>query len=609
MRSKKIKKITFLFFTCFLISKLSLGYSYEDYTLYIQAKKDYEKKDYAKAENEFLSLKRRFPYSKVQQEKLLDFYTGLSKYHLGKTEEARFLLMQNVLTQYDDERNFILSKIYLKRGEKKAALLYLDRLLSPQYTYTHELLEKEIQKNLIPLDSYYKYYFQAKFSKNFSNISFLKTSDILEIIQYLSSKGEEKESQTLVLAFLMDRSGMEGDFFPFYETLLESFFRTKDYDKVLQYADLFVTIDPNTKDNTDFYTLQKARALFRKKDYLRSIFYYQEIKDPRYTDEASLELASIEYSLNHYNKVIDLLSKKTSKTTQDWSLLGNSYYATGQEEKFLFVAKKLQEKDPSAYENILYQFLITHPNVPIESLHSLFFVNILVESYLKNLYDFDLKSWDYSNSLEYKKLIGLKDVNDLDIVQAEIKNTQFYNISTLENSYFISQFYEMLGYYHLAFQNSSKHIADFGRFKNLIHFLFPRYYQDLIQKYSFEYSIPEEMLYTLILCASQWDTKYEKKDSIGLFALPYSSTSKPFDLKNPEVSIRIACKKLKNLQKKYPKDLQCMLAFLYGEEYVKEIPFEENGDIFLSKVADLDTKERLQNLMLYYSFYKKLYYF
>lgn len=609
MRNQKIKKIIFLFFACFLISKLCFGYSYEDYELYVQAKKSYERKNYAKAEEEFLELKRLFPYSKVQREKLLDFYLGLSKYHLGKTDEASLLLVKNVLKQYDDERNFILSKIYLENGEKKTALLYLDRLLSPQYTYTHDLLERKIQKTLIPLDSYYKHYFQVKFSKNFSNISFLKTSDILEIIQYLSSKGEEKESQALVLTFLMDRAGMEGDFFPFYETLLESFFRTKDYDKVIHYANLFSEVDRNATENSDFYTLQKARAHFHKKDYLQSIFYYQEITNPRYTDEASLELASIEYSLNHYDEVIRLLSKKTSKTNQDWKLLGNSYYATGQEEKFLFVAKKLQENDPSAYENIFYQFLITHPNVPFDQLNSLLFINIIVESYLKNLYDFDFENWNRSNSLEYKKLMGLKKIKDLDIIQLEITNSQFYNISTLENSYFISDFYETLGYYDLAFQNSNKHISCFGKFKNLIYFLFPKYYANLIQKYSFEYSIPEEVLNTLILSSSQWNTHYEKSDRMGLFALPYSSAPNPLDLKNPEMSIRIACENLKTLQKKYTKDLELMLVFLYGEDYLKEIPFEDNGDIFLSKVADLDTKEKLQNLMLYYSFYKKLYYF
>lgn len=625
MTNQKKKKILTIFFACCLFTKLSFAYSYEDYELYLRAKKSYQEKNYQKAEEDFLQLKRLFPYSKLAQYKLLDFYLGLSKYYLGKEEEAKPLLIKNVLKQYEDERNYILSKIYLDSGEKQEALLYLDRLLSPQYTYSHDILEKRSKDMLIHLDPYYQNYFAAKFSKNFSNISSLKRSDVFEIAQYLSSKGEEKESQRLLLTFLeqqkmvkkeattLEEANQEEDekntFFPFYEALFASFFQTKDYDKVLHYAEVFLNRDPYASDYVDFYLLQKARAYYRKKDYLRSIFCYQEIKNPRYTAEASLELASIEYSLEHYKKVIALLAKKPFKTNEDWKLLGNSYFALGKQEEFLLVAKKLQEKDPSAYENIFYQYLISHPDIPFQQINSLLFMNIIVESYLNNLYDFDFQNWNKANSLEYQKLMGLKNIRDLDVIRLEIENSQFYNISTLENSFFISTFYEDLGFYALAFQNSNKHISDFARFKNFISFLFPRYYPEIIQKYSFEYSVPEEVLNTLILISSQWDSNYEKKHKMGLFALNSPNYPNPLDLKDPEISIRLACKQLKELQKKYPGNLQLMIAFLYGEDYLKEIRFEENGDIFLSNVVDLKVKEDLQNLMLYYSFYKKLYYF
>lgn len=609
MLISKKKQIFGILFSCFLITRVASAYSYEDYELYLQAKEAYEAKDYQQAEKEFLQVKRVFPYSLTNRQKLVDFYLGLSQFHLGKKQEALPLLLKNVVPGKEEERDFYLSQIYLEQGENKQAIFYSDRLLSSKYSYTHHQREQETEPILRALDSYYDSYFQAKFSKDFSQISALKTTDILEIVHYLSSQGEDKESQNLILACLKEREGKESNLSPFYEALFESLFRTKDYAKIIQYADLFLRTAEDRKENADFYHLQKARAYHHQKNYLQSLFLYQEIKNPRYMGEAKSELASIQYFFENYEKVIELLATKTPKSSQDWKLLGNSYFALEREEEFLSVAKKLQEKSPSAYENIFYQFLINHPEVPFDEINSLLFINIIVDAYLNNLYHFDFQDWNKSNSLEYEKLLSLKEIQDLDLLELELKNSQFHTIFSIENASFVSTFYEKHGFYEKAFQNSFAHIHEFGKYQNLIFFVFPRYYHDLIQKFSFEYSIPDEILNTLILLSSQWDTNYEQTNKMGLFALDYHSHRNPLELKNPEVSLEIACKKIKKIREKYPQDFQTMIVFLYGEAFLKELPLEENGDIFLSKVIDLTTKENLQNLMLCYSFYKKLYHF
>lgn len=601
------RKVLYTLFYLFLSSHFLFSYSYEDYELYLKAKKEYQEKKYQEAYETLSLLKRIFPYSRVQKSKLSDYYLALIQYQLDQKEEAIRGLTANILPLHTEERDYLLGTLYMNKKNPQQANLYFQRLLSSEYSYSHEKIEKKIEQILCKNNPYYQHYFAAKFYQNFESISNLTKKDILEIASYLSSKGEEQNSQTLLLKFLKENQGKKEDFFPFYSALLNSFFQTKSYDKVIQYANLFSKVDIQAIENRDFYLLQKARAYHHKKQYIKAISCYETIKNPRYQSDASLELAAIHYTLENYDTVIQILEKKSPKTTYDWKLLGNSYFILKEREKFLSVAQKIEEKESNAYENILYHYLIAHPKETTDKDNSLYFTNFVVNRYLENLYPFDSSDTLKSTLLEYEKLKDFAPMYDRDLIELEFKNSHFYYKSNIETAYAVSKFYEKFGFYDLAYQNSKRNASLFSRFKNSISLLFPRYYPELIKKYSLQYNISEEILNTLILLSSEWNNNYEKENKLGLFALDFRNTSEASNLKNPEISIKLACQKLKKIQKKYPQALATMIVFLYGESYYKELIWEENGDISLNKISDLNMRYEIQQLILHYCFYKNLY--
>ncbi len=601
------RNIVYLTICLFSFSHFLFSYSYEDYILYTKAKKQYQERKYQEAYESFSFLKRTFPYSRVQKSKLLDYYLGLTQYHLGQWKEAEKLLTANILPAHIEERDYTLGTLHLKKNQLRQANLYFERLLSSEYSYSHELMEKKIEAVLCKINAYYNVYFAAKFYQNFENISDLKKQDVLEIFEYLASKDERENAQRFLLEFLRRNQGKKEDFFPFYSALLTHFLRTKSYDKVLQYANLFSKLDLRAEENQDFYLLQKARAYHHRKEYVKAVSCYEAIQNPRYKSDASLELAAIHYSLENYDTVIQLLEKKSPKSTHDLKLLGNAYFITKQREKFLSVAQKIEERESNAYENIMFHYFITNPTATVDKDNSLAFTNFLVQHYLSDLYPFDDSNIVKSTSLEYKKLKDFLSIQDRDLVELEIKNSHFYYKTEIETTYAVNNFYESFALYDLAYQNAKRNASLFSRFRNSISLLFPRYYRDLIQKYALQYGIAEDILNTLILLSSEWNSNYEKENKMGLFALDFRNTPEPSQLKNPEFSIEIACQKIKNIQEKYPGALAGMIVFLYGENYYKELILEENGDISLNKISDLSMRYEIQQLILHYCFYKNLY--
>ncbi|RXZ69040.1 hypothetical protein EPT53_07895 [Fusobacterium necrophorum] len=601
------RNIVYLTIYLFSFSHFLFSYSYEDYILYTKAKKQYQERKYQEAYESFSLLKRTFPYSRVQKSKLLDYYLGLTQYHLEQWEEAETLLTANILPSHIEERDYTLGTLHLKKNQLRQANLYFERLLSSEYSYSHELMEKKIEAVLCKINAYYKIYFAAKFYRNFEHISDLKRQDVLEIFTYLASKGERENAQRFLLEFLKRNQGKKEDFFPFYSALLTHFLKTKSYDKVLQYANLFSKLDLRAEENQDFYLLQKARAYHHRKEYVKAVSCYEAIQNPRYKSDAVLELAAIHYSLENYDTVIQLLEKKSPKSTRDLKLLGNSYFITKQREKFLSVAQKIEERESNAYENIMFHYFITNPAAAVDKDNSLAFTNFLVQHYLSDLYPFDDSNIVKSTSLEYEKLKDFLSIQDRDLVELEIKNSHFYYKTEIETTCAVNNFYESFALYDLAYQNAKRNASLFSRFRNSISLLFPRYYRELIQKYALQYGIAEDILNTLILLSSEWNSNYEKENKMGLFALDFRNTPEPSQLKNPEFSIEIACQKLKKIQEKYPGALAGMIVFLYGENYYKELIWEENGDISLNKISDLSMRYEIQQLILHYCFYKNLY--
>ncbi len=92
--------------------------------------------------------------------------------------------------------------------------------------------------------------------------------------------------------------------------------------------------------------------------------------------------------------------------------------------------------------------------------------------------------------------------------------------------------------------------------------------------------------------------------------IPYTSREEIVTLFDPDTNIAMGTEKLKSLLETYKGDkLKSLIAYVYGEELLNRIQFDYDGDLNLDLVADPEERYDLQNLILTYMFYKKLYNF
>ena len=114
-----------------------------------------------------------------------------------------------------------------------------------------------------------------------------------------------------------------------------------------------------------------------------------------------------------------------------------------------------------------------------------------------------------------------------------------------------------------------------------------------------------------MLLGSNFDREAISENSkIGLMMVPFKHTEEIDELLKPEVNIELGARKLKELLKKYNGDkLKTLIHYNFGERVVKNIKFDFDGDINLDTISNPQEKYEVQNLIITYIFYKKLYNF
>lgn len=114
-----------------------------------------------------------------------------------------------------------------------------------------------------------------------------------------------------------------------------------------------------------------------------------------------------------------------------------------------------------------------------------------------------------------------------------------------------------------------------------------------------------------MLISSKFNKRLLSENSkIGLMQIPYESSKDIISLFDPQINIAIGTEKLKSLLESYKGNkLKSLIAYIYGEELLNRIQFDYDGDLNLDLITDPEERYELQNLILTYMFYKKLYNF
>ena len=202
-------------------------------------------------------------------------------------------------------------------------------------------------------------------------------------------------------------------------------------------------------------------------------------------------------------------------------------------------------------------------------------------------------------------------MQDEELIKIEIENSSFVNTRSIQNGYAITTILEKGEFYDLAYRNSSTYRKNFFVYKDLIKYNYPLYYQSAVDMNSKKYDVPQELIYSAILISSKFNKRLLSENSkIGLMQVPYNSTEDIMPLFDPNTNIAVGTEKIKFLLDIYGGNkLKALIAYVYGEELVNKIQFDYDGDLNLELVADPEERYDLQNLILTYMFYKKLYNF
>ena len=260
---------------------------------------------------------------------------------------------------------------------------------------------------------------------------------------------------------------------------------------------------------------------------------------------------------------------------------------------------------------MFYSFLLKNNGIDINNHNSVFKVGLILDNLLANCKNIDDNFINTVDKLEIEKLSSIAAMKDEELIKIEIENSSFINKHSIQNGYAITTILEKGEFFDLAYKNSSTYRKDFFEYKDLIKYSYPLYYKYSVEMNSRKYDVPQELIYSTILISSKFNKRLLSENSkIGLMQIPYTSREEIVTLFDPDTNIAMGTEKLKSLLETYKGDkLKSLIAYVYGEELLNRIQFDYDGDLNLDLVADPEERYDLQNLILTYMFYKKLYNF
>lgn len=150
----------------------------------------------------------------------------------------------------------------------------------------------------------------------------------------------------------------------------------------------------------------------------------------------------------------------------------------------------------------------------------------------------------------------------------------------------------------------------------------PLKYADVIEQYSQEYDVPEELIAGVIQAESGWrETVVSSAGAVGLMQLTpetfewlQSKTGENYEeaeLKNPEVNIKYGVYNLSRLRESFESEKTQLAAYNAGparvREWLKNPEYSDDG-ITLKKIPISETEKYVDKIELYKKLYKYIYF-
>lgn len=614
-----MKKIFILLF--FILNINIFSYNYDDYSIFIQGKNAYEKEDYITAQESFETLMRSFGYSPILKNNYAFYFIGMTYYHLGDYEKAVYYLQKAVFTynnsfltkeskfeknNYLAERDYSLGDALLKIGNFELGETYLQRLDYNYYSPKPSYFEEKALLLLMERKNGFEDYYNLKFNEDLKSADKLADDKLLKVTEYFSSQKKFDKAIYLGKKILSSPSKDSEIKEKAIIEIFRSYLQEKKYKEIIDIANKY---DKIVDSNILFF--YKGVAYYKLKDFSRCLYFFESIKEGKYLPTALLYVSGIYYSFGDYNKVIKSVNKISTKNIIADILLADSYLKLKKERKFEETARKIINNYPNSYEGLFFAFILENKNMDLASHNATFKISLIIDNFLNSTKSDTDNVFDKINYLELEKLCNISKIKNEELLKIELQNSSFVNKYSISNGLAVTTILENGEFYDLAYKNSSAYRKEFFKYRDLIKYNYPLYYKDIVDNCSKKYDIPQEIIYTTMLLGSKFDKEAISKNSrIGLMMIPLKHEEEINELLKPEVNIELGSRKIKELLKKYNGNkLKTLIHYNFGEGVAKSIKFDFDGDINLDTISNPEEKYEIQDLIITYIFYKKLYNF
>jgi len=616
-----MKKIILLYMLTFVLT-LSQG-SIEPYKVFNEGKVNYLNGKNDQANLQFKNFLANYKGSKLINSHYPDYFIGMNYYEIGDLQNAlkfldssiyvpRYLKFNgsNKSNYFEFKRAFHLGEIYAQLGDiKKSKDQYLS-LIKDFYSPELEPLEKKALNILASNDPYYSYILEIKYKNNYTHLKKLKKEDLEMVARFLYSKG----------LFLEFYNAYQKVATPGNDSKEMVIYTLSILEEIGQYNFMIDLIKKQPNPYSDYYYFW-GNALKKLNKPLEAIEKYKLVNKQPYLQDATYSIGRLYFILEDYDNAI-LWSKKL-KDDRSHELLTRSYFNSGQIDLFKESAIKYIQNYPNKdlsgyYRNLLYNES-KNPNylnwIIKHNLNSYYYqvaFNITKSTRELEVYPINYKLKVYKDSLSL--LDELSTLGDPQLLIIESDTINFPDDRTFQH-YIRTIYLEKNKLYNLAMRSSLLAENEFSRYSNLHLFLYPKYYGDIVKKYSKKYDVEEALIFSIIKESSKFNRNLiDKSTYFGLMqislktARKYYPDTKPKDLLDPETNIKIGVKHLATLLIKYDDNTSLTIADYHEDkDVISTWKLDKNGDIDVEQIPYLDSQTYIKHVIADYYKYKNLY--
>lgn len=595
----------------------SFSYNVDDYIFFNKALEANKKEDYKNSLFYYEIYQKNFPYSYPLTSNYAKYYIAKNYMDMKKYDEALLFFSRAVYVPesyvkqefkktnyFQYRRDYNVARIYQLKNDKSQSIEYYKRLVTDYYDPQLEPYEKKALKFLEKTNEKYRYIYEIKYQNNLKLINKLEKNELLNLANYFYEKKEYEKTVEI-----LDKLGS---------------YNEKKVNQKIIYLESLLKLDANKKviELTKDAQVGEANFLFiravayeQNKDYSRAIFNYEKIQDIKLKDRAAFRIGRIYYKIEDYTKAREVLEKTNQKNERIDSLLLDVYIKLQNRKKFIELYDRFKNKYPENPKTGLYYMVYTKlmerdSNSWQLANYNIFFAsNYVVRNYMNSITDFEIKN-TYKEEVLKDALTQIGALKNPELLELAVQSNNFdLDTETIQDKITIMNSYIESKFYKESFKKVNTFRREFYRYRNLLHYVYPKYYREEVQNTRKKYLVPQSLIYTVMYIESGFDNENNKFEKLGLMGIPKKLVkNKDEYYYNSQINIDTGTEILKKIYDKHNgMILKTLIEYIYGEKVLKGLNFELDGDLKLETIVDEKFQTEIEEIVYTYAFYSAIY--